>query len=744
VWIAVWERDSSAIVASRSVDNGATWAPFSQVDRSGNNERPFIASTEEGRWVIAWQTRFSGLGGDYDVLHTISYDNGLTWPEATPLNADAASLTTGGQDQEVIVAYNGGDSWLAMWASSGDVDSVFSTDYDVLIARFGLDTNDCNANQIPDHCEAGIDADYDGDGIVDVCDFDDDNDGLADVADIEPTNADVCGDMDDDLCDDCVIGTDDLGPLPDVNPAEDGEDTDADGLCDPGDMDDDNDGVTDGVDSAPMDPGQCGDEDGDACDDCAVGTDGFGPLVDANPAADGPDADGDGNCDESDGDDDNDGVVDLLDPAPSDPHLCSDTDEDTCDDCAVGLDGFGPLPDANPASDGPDADADGVCNASDDDDDNDGVLDVEDVDPLDPMQCDDADEDACDDCAVGADGFGPRADNYPGEDGPDTDADGVCDAGDEDDDNDGVEDSMDPAPLDPEQCGDADEDACDDCAVGTDGWGPLADVNPAADGPDTDGDGACDQGDNDDDNDGVEDTLDSAPLDPGQCEDADADTCDDCALGVDGFGSSPDNDPSADGLDSDKDGTCDAGDSCPFDRLNDGDGDGVCDSTDACLGGNDAMDSDEDGVPDFCDVCPAGDDAFDEDKDGSPDACDRCPFDAAGDSDGDGVCDAEDRCPGFDDNSDADLDTVPDGCDNCLAIANSDQADCDRDGVGDACRIADGLSADIDDNGVPDECEVIPVPVLSREAMVWLMVVLMVGILACGRRLRANPDWQRR
>ena len=80
--------------------------------------------------------------------------------------------------------------------------------------------------------------------------------------------------------------------------------------------------------------------------------------------------------------------------------------------------------------------------------------------------------------------------------GLDTDSDGLCDDGDDDDDdNDGIADASDPAPLDPAVCGDSDSDTCDDCSIGTDGFGPLADNDPANDGPDVDSDGLCDAGD---------------------------------------------------------------------------------------------------------------------------------------------------------------------------------------------------------------------------------------------------------
>ena len=54
-----------------------------------------------------------------------------------------------------------------------------------------------------------------------------------------------------------------------------------------------------GADPAPLDPDVCGDTDGDSCDDCAIGTDNFGPLPDFNASDDGTDNDSDGTCDDS-------------------------------------------------------------------------------------------------------------------------------------------------------------------------------------------------------------------------------------------------------------------------------------------------------------------------------------------------------------------------------------------------------------------------------------------------------------
>ena len=192
----------------------------------------------------------------------------------------------------------------------------------------------------------------------------------------------------------------------------------------------------------------------------------------------------------------------------------------------------------------------------------------------------------------------------------------------------------------------------DDCNPGT------SDV-----GVDTDSDGLCDANDPDDDNDGVLDAVDFDPLNPYSCQDADGDGCDDCALGVDGYGPAADYDPMNDGMDSDGDGTCDVLDPCPLDFPDDTDGDGVCDSNDQCPGYDDNTDTDSDGVPDGCDVCP---------------------LDTNDDSDGDGVCDSFDNCPGYDDNIDTDSDGIADGCDLCFG----DDAAGDADG--------DGICDDID------------------------------------------------
>ncbi len=282
-----------------------------------------------------------------------------------------------------------------------------------------------------------------------------DNSSCADCSGVPCSNAyiDNCGICDDDPSNDCVQGCDDMWGS--------GMELDECGVCD-GDgsscADSDNDGCLDNIDDAPYE-----------WDD---------------------DYDGDSLPDDCDADDDNDGAADASDSDDNNEFVCSDNDGDTCDDCSAGY--------YDPSNDGPDWNANGICDAGDgnNDTDGDGVIDDEDSDPYNPYQCADSDSDSCDDCSTG---------HYdPSDDGLDYDGDGICNAGDPDDDNDGAEDYVDLDDNNEFVCSDNDGDTCNDCSAGY--------YDPSNDGEDYDADGLCNLGDMDDDNDGVVDSEDCAPL----------------------------------------------------------------------------------------------------------------------------------------------------------------------------------------------------------------------------------------
>jgi hypothetical protein len=209
-------------------------------------------------------------------------------------------------------------------------------------------------------------------------------------------------------------------------------------------------------------------------------------------------------------------------------------------------------------------------------------------------------------------------------DGPDEDADGVCD----------FRDGIDDTPL-------------DNCLVAN------------SDQADFDDDGEGDACDIDDDNDGLVD----------QAEEA---------VGSDPLDSDSDDDGILDGQESD-DGqpfVDTDGDGVPDVLDDDSDGDGVSDRDEA---GDDDLrtppaDSNADGTPDFRDP--------DRDGDSLSDGADNCPDDANADQvdtdqDGEGdTCDLDDDGDGLDDEED-----------NCPQRANVDQTDQDGDGFGDVCDV---------------------------------------------------------
>jgi hypothetical protein len=438
--------------------------------------------------------------------------------------------------------------------------------------------------------------------------------------------------------------------------------------------------------------------------------------------ADQADLDNDGKGDACDDDDDDDGKDDAEDNCPlagNDDQADQDSDGvgDICDNCAAASN-----------ADQNDLDGDGLGDACDDDVDGDGVCNP-------------------DVATVPEDGTCAGIDNCPAAENAaqvDSDGDGTGDACDlcptragafDDADADGIGDACEPAACvgvvsPPAACA-SDADCANAGGICLDGGRCLF---PA----DSDGDGAPDDCENDDDGDDVDDAADNCvgvanPIAEGAAAQADVDS--------DGIGDACDvcpNAADAEQADRDGDGVGDACDLCAAVAT----GTVSCESDEdcelaggACFAGRCAsdLDSDADGAGDACDADDDGDGVCDPCGSAAPlpictgtvnaagcSGADNCPAlateagdqtdangngvgDACEDADGDGVADSED---------DGDADGVLDVVDNCPAAENADQLDTDGDGLGDACdvcpAIEDATQDDADGDGVGDLCDLCP------------------------------------
>ncbi len=555
----------------------------------------------------------------------------------------------------------------------------------------GIDVDDDN-DGILDTAEGN--GDTDGDGVVDRLDLDSDNDGIPDT--VEAGNADPDGNglPGSGIPTVNASGSPIVGgsPIAISNPA----DFDGDGKPNFQDLDSDNDGLNDLVESGGNLPDLNNDgvvdgpdTDGDglmnACDPTPGGGNPAGTLS-SNPV----NTDGIGGPNYLDLDSDNDGIHDIDEAGLSQFDLNNDgvadggdSDNDGIKDSVDGKNGFG---DANSPNPPRDTDFDGIPDYRDLDSDNDGINDViesgnavGDVNNDGLVDGPDTDGDGINDPADTSTSYGDSNDNS----NPDKDGDGVPNALDLDSDNDGTDDIVEAGLPD------------------TNGDGLVDGYNPNSPTPDPDGDGIY----------GGADNNSNAFGDAGNTNPRDTDG---------------DNVPDFLDLDSDNDGINDVVENGngAFDTNNDGtinsndtnggdlDGDGIPNSTDGnnnLLGGfgdannTNPRDTDGDGVPDYRDLDSDNDGINDLTESGIPSSVDTNSDGVVDglDADGDGIKDVVDGSPSFGDGPVNGQPNTPKDFDNDGKPDYTD-LDSDNDGINDLTESGNTGLVDVNSDGVVD------------------------------------------
>jgi hypothetical protein len=150
-WMVVWSAlDNDAIYQdfdihfSVSNDNGGTWSLPKLLDSNGNNDsardfEPRVTTDRAGNWIVTWHSNENVGGetdGDTDVFVARTSNFGASWARTRLLNTNG--ITDVGEDYAPTTATDGLGNWIAVWASTQNLEAPGHTDWDIF---FAISTN---------------------------------------------------------------------------------------------------------------------------------------------------------------------------------------------------------------------------------------------------------------------------------------------------------------------------------------------------------------------------------------------------------------------------------------------------------------------------------------------------------------------------------------------------------------------------------------------------------------------------
>ena len=126
------------ILYSRSSDNAATWSAPATLYTYANadnqvDRNPQVAFDGSNTWMAVWDSTFNlnnTIGTDQDILMTLSVDHGANWSTPVPVNDAVGDVS---DDFNPSIAGDGQGNWVVVWNSVGGV--TFGADFDVLAVR---------------------------------------------------------------------------------------------------------------------------------------------------------------------------------------------------------------------------------------------------------------------------------------------------------------------------------------------------------------------------------------------------------------------------------------------------------------------------------------------------------------------------------------------------------------------------------------------------------------------------------